>query len=241
MKKLVFESLDELYENTLNEIEYSAGEKRALKQGFDVMTKPQLAAIYLAAKDAMGRSEDSRGRGDSGLTRNALKMGKETVTDFQKLSAPRLADVLDLKPRTVNFTLSKFRLLLKGNREGTYENALYDKIIDAFDEFQKMPAGNVYSLAMEAVDINAGTERSDTFYDEASEQGKKSRENIKKRDKKISFSAIDLYNKLKDAMGEKTPKLVINKIAQEYDLPVDDIRTIIKNHLKNDPNLARKF
>jgi hypothetical protein len=244
MKKLVCESLDELYENYIlneEEYEYTGGEKAALTRGDDILTKTQLAAMYLAAKDAAGRSEDTRGRGDSGWTRNALKMNKEDSTDFHKLSAPRLADVLGLKPQTVIYTVSKFRLLLKGNREGTESNVLYNKIIDAFDEFQKMPAGDVHTLALEAVDMNASTERSEKYYDETHEQGKKSRENINTRNKKIGFSAIDLYNRLRNAMGEKTPKMVINKLATEYSLPAEDIRTIIKTHLKNDPNLARKF
>ena len=241
MKKLVCESLEELYGTDQPEIEYSSGEQAAISRGNDVLTKPQLAAMYLAAKDAMGRSEDTQGRGDSGLTRNALKMGKETVTDFQKLSAPRLGDVLDLKPRTVSYTLSKFRLLLQGNREGVYGNDLYNKIIDAFDEFEKMSVGEVYSIAMEAVNMDAGTERSDKFEEELAGQGRKTREKIQQRNAKIIQSTYDLYNQLRGALGERTPKAVINKLSAEYGLSAEDLRTIIKTNLKNDPNLARKF
>jgi len=188
-KKLVCESLEELYGTDQPEIEYSGGEKAAITRGNDVLTKAQLAALYLAAKNAAGRSDDTRGIGDTGLTRNALKMNKEVDTDFQKLSAPRLADVLDLKPRTVNYTLSKFRLLLQGNREGTESNVLYDKIIEAFDEFDAMEkkglSGEVYALASEAVNMGAGTERSDKWAEESSEQYKKTKEKIDKRNRKI--------------------------------------------------------
>ena len=201
--------------------------------------------MYLAAKGAMGRSEDTQGRGDSGLTRNALKMGKEENTDFQKLSAPRLGDVLNLKPRTVSYTLSKFRLLLQGNREGVFGNDLYEKIINAFDEFDKMMqdgrSGDVYALASEAVNMNAGTERSDKFAEESSEQGRKTREKIQARNNKIVQSTYDLYNKLRVPFGEKAPKMVLNKLSSEYGLPAEDLRTIIKTNLKNDPNLSRKF
>ena len=242
MKKLVCESLEELYgTNQSNEIEYSGGEKAAITKGQDVLTKPQLAAMYLAAKDAAGRSEDTRGRGDSGLTRNALKINKEENTDFQKLSAPRLADVLDLKPRTVNYTLSKFRLLLQGNREGTESNDLYAKIINAFDEFEKMSVGEVYSIAMEAVDMNAGTSRSDKFAEESYEQARKTRERIQARNRKIIQSTYEIYNQVRGTFGERAPKMVINKLSAEYGLSAEDLRTIIKTNLKNDPNLARKF
>lgn len=240
MEKLVCESLEELYGET-PEIEYTGGEKAAITRGHDVLTKPQLAAMYLAARDAMGRSEDTRGRGDSGLTRNALKMNKEENTDFQKLSAPRLGDVLDLKPRTVSYTLSKFRLLLQGNREGIHGNDLYDKIINAFDEFEKMSVGEVYSLATEAVNMDAGTERSQKYEEELAGQYRKTKEKIQARNNKIVYDAYDLYNKLKNAMGERTPKMVVNKISQEYGLDANDVRTIIKTNLKNDPNLARRF
>ena len=249
-KKLVCESLEELYGTGAqpplpDEIEYSGGEKAAITRGNDVITKSQLAAMYLAAKDGMGRSEDTQGRGDSGMTRNALKMNKEENTDFQKLSAPRLGDVLDLKPRTVSYTLSKFRLLLQGTREGIPGNDLYDKIINAFDEFEDMMkngrSGEVYSLAMDAVNMDAGTERSDKYDDELANQGRKSREKIQKRNEEIIRSTYDLYNKLRVAFGERAPKMVINKLSAEHKLSAEDIRTIIKIGLKNDPNLARKF
>lgn len=238
-EKLVCESLEELYGE--NEIEYSSGEQAAISRGNDVITKPQLAAMYLAAKDAMGRSEDTQGRGDSGLTRNALKMGKETITDWQKLSAPRLGDVLDLKPRTVSYTLSKFRLLLQNNREGVFGNDLYDKIINAFDEFEKMSPADVYSLASEAVNLDATTERSDKWAEDTSDQGRKTREKIQKRNAKIIQATYDLYNQLRGVLGEKAPKAVVNKLSTEYKISPEDLRTIIKQGLKNDQNLARKF
>ena len=245
MEKFVCESLEELYGTDQPEIEYSGGEKAAISRGNDVLTKPQLAAMYLAAKDAMGRSEDTQGRGDSGLTRNALKMGKEENTDFQKLSAPRLGDVLGLKPRTVSYTISKFRLLLQGNREGIFGNDLYDKIINAFDEFKGMGdqglSGELYSLASEAVNMDAGTEISDKWTEETSDQGRKSREKIQKRNAKIIQSTYEVYNQLRGSFGERAPKMVINKLASEYKLSPEDLRTIIKMGLKNDPNLARKF
>lgn len=230
-----------IMESYINEKEYR-GEKQALAQGLDILTQPQLAAIYLAAKDAAGRSESNRGRGDNALTRNALKMNREeTPKEFQRLSAPRLADVLGLKPRTVNYTLSKFRLLLSGNREGTYSNVLYNKIIDSFDTFEKMRVGDVYSLALEAVNMNADFSRSEEYQEQVSAQAKKSRENKIKKDAKIGYAAVGLFNGLKNTFGEKAPKMVINKLAKEYDMPAEAIRTIIKTYLKNDPIMARKF
>ena len=241
MKKLVCESLEELYgAPEIETQEYSKGERAALSQGLDVLSKSQLAAIYLAAKDAMGRSEDTKGRGDTGLTRNALKISKETPTDFQKLPAPRLADVLGLKPRTVNYTLSKFRLLLQGNREGTESNHLYDKVISAFDEFEKMSPGEVHALATEAVDPNADFSRSEEYEKEVALQGQKYRQNIKERNHKIGVDAYSLYNSYRP-LGEKAPKKVIDTISQKYNMSANDIRQIIKTHLKNDPFLARKF
>ena len=218
------------------------GERRALAQGLDILSKSQMAAMYLAAKDAMGRSEDTRGRGDTGLTRNAKRMNAEVQTDFQKLSAPRLADVLGLKPRTVNYTLSKFRLLLQGNREGTESNILYSKLINAFDEFEKMQVSEVFALANEAVDPNADYSRSEQYADEVAIQAKKSRENILKRNKIIGASAVSMFNSLRDRVGdEKAAKMTLNKIAAEKNITIEALRTIVKTYLKNDQVLARKF
>lgn len=238
MEKLVCESLEELYGAETETL--SPGEKRAFERGLDVLTKPQLAALYLAAKDAMGRSQDTRGRGDNALTRNALKINQETVTDFQKLPAPRLADVLGLKPRTVNYTLSKFRLLAQDNREGTFSNVLYDKIINAFDEFEKMQPAEVYSIAMEAVDPDADFSRSEKWEEEEYLRGQKYRENIKERNHKIGVDAYSLYNSYRP-LGDKATTMTVDRISQKYGLQANDIRTIIKAHLKNDPNLARRF
>ena len=243
--KLVCESLEELYGIDIEAPEYSAGEKAAITKGQDVLTKQQLAAMYLAAKDAMGRSEDTRGRGDTALTRNAIKINKEESTDFKKLSIPRLGDVLDLKPRTVSYTISKFRLLMQGNREGIHGNDLYEKIINAFDEFDKMEkegrSGEVHALAAEAVNMNAGTERSTKYEEELAGQYKKTKERIERRNRKIMQDTYDLYNQLRGPFGERAPKKIIDKLSLEYSLSPEDIRTIIKTNLKNDPNLARKF
>ena len=170
------------------------------------------------------------------------KENAEVQTDFQKLSAPRLADVLGLKPRTVNYTLSKFRLLLQGNREGTESNILYSKLIDAFDEFEKMQVSEVFALANEAVDPNADYSRSEQYADEVAIQAKKSRENILKRNKLIGASAASMFNSLRDRVGdEKAAKMTLNKIAAEKNITIEALRTIVKTYLKNDQVLARKF
>jgi hypothetical protein len=227
---------------TPNENDLLPGERRALAQGLDVMSKSQLAAIYLAAKDALGRSEDTKGRGDTGLTRNAIKINTEIQNDFRKVPASRLADLLDLKPRTVSYTLSKYRLLLQGNREGTESNHLYDKLINAFDEFEKMPISEVFVLANEAINPNADFSRSEKFADEVSAQAKKFREASLKRDKLLSISIVNMFNSLKSHVGdEKAAKMALSKISTEKNIPIETLRTTIKTYLKNDPILARKF
>lgn len=226
--KFVFEAFEE--ENL------SPGERRAANQGLDVLTKSQLAAIYLAAKDAMGRSEDTRGRGDTGLTRNARKMTANVETSFEKLSGYRLADVLSLKPRTVNYTMSKFRLLLQGNREGTESNVLYDKLINAFDEFEKMTPANVYALAIESVDLNADFSRSEQYQEQTAEQARLYKIKKDKEDKSKGNEIRSYFSAYKQHMDPiKAAIKTANYYANKYNTTTDEIKRIAKLTFKNDP------
>jgi hypothetical protein len=229
-------------EEQVEESNLSGGEQAALSKGFDVLTSSQLAAMYLAAKATISRSEDTRGRGDTFLTRNAKKMAETDRLNFDQLPLVRLADVLDVKPRTVNYTVSKFKLLLQGNREGTYSNCLYAKVVNAFDEFQKMVPSEVYALASEAIDVNADFSRSEQYLDEVAKQAKIYHENLVKRNKIIGSSAVSLFNALKDKMEEKKAvEKTISKIAEEKGLTIEAARKIIKNYVKNDRFLFNKF
>jgi hypothetical protein len=89
--------------------------------------------------------------------------------------------------------------------------------------------------------MDAGTGRSERFAEESAEQARKTRERIQARNNKIVQSTYELYNQLRGAFGERTPKMILNKLSSEYGLSAEDLRTIIKTNLKNDPNLARKF
>lgn len=218
------------------------GEKRALAQGLDILSDSQMAAIYLSAKDAAGRSEDTRGRGDNFLTRNAKKMMAGIEDGFEKLSAPRLADALGLKHRTVSYTCSKYRLLIQGNREGTESNVLYNKIISSFDGFQKMSSAELYLLASQAIDPNTDFSESDKFLAETALKAKKAKEKIMKQNNCIALSAMSLYNGLKDKLGDRIAiPLTLSQISSEKNIPIEELRTIIKTYLKNDRILAKKF
>jgi hypothetical protein len=132
--------------------------------------------------------------------------------------------------------------LLNGNREGTESNVMYDKLINAFDEFEKMSPADVYALAIEAVDPNADYSRSEQYQEETSIQAKKSREAMLKRDKAIGISAVNMFNSLRAKVGdEKASKMMVSAISKEKNLPADKVLTIVKTYLKNDPVLARKI
>ena len=89
--------------------------------------------------------------------------------------------------------------------------------------------------------MDAGTERSTKYEEELAGQYKKTKERIERRNRKIMQDTYDLYNQLRGPFGERAPKKIIDKLSLEYGLSPEDIRTIIKTNLKNDPNLARKF
>ena len=231
--KTVKEMLNEDY----REDELNPGELRALAQGKDVLSKSQMAACYLSAKNSKGRAEDAN---TTFAGKMATRMNKnEEETDFQRVSIPRLADMLDLSVRTVSYTVSKFRLLLEGNREGTLGNVMYEKIIYYFDLFQKMQPGEVYSLALEAIDPDADFSRSEEF----SEQSKKLAEKKKKSEKaKVNLAAeiVSIFNQYKPLGDEKAAKQTLKVIENKYSMSRDEIIKIIKAS-KIEPSIKKIF
>jgi len=232
----VFEELDQ--EGSL-EPELRPGKKRALARGDDVLTEAQYAACYLNAVENASRQEDTRGRGDSPMTRAALKMqDKEADKDFRKMSAAKLSVYLGLKPQTVERNVSKFKLLLSGNREGTPSNVLYPEIIEHFDKFKAMSPADVLTLAEEALDYNGDDTQYQEYLAKMSGQASKARGNKVLRTRKIGSDIKSLYGALRGKFGnEKAMKIAIDKVSQEKDIPRPEIILLAKEFFKGESSL----
>lgn len=219
----------------------NAAELRSQAQGKDVLTKSQMAACYLNAKNAIGRAEDAKTNFAGKMARKMNKVEKET--DFQRVTAPRLADMLNLSVRTVGYTVSKFRLLLDGNREGTASNVIYEKILYYFDLFQRMSPGEVHGLALEAIDPDASYDRSEEFSEQTSEYSKRTLEKKKEAER----SKFHLVNDLTAAFGqyrplgeEKAARQAIKSIMAKYGMDQASLIQAIKSS-KIEPSLRKIF
>lgn len=236
VKEMLNESINESRQKLENGylLEYddddlNAAELRARNQGKDILTRAQMAACYLNAKNAQGRSEDARTNFAGKMARKMNKVEKET--DFQKVSAPRLADMLNLSVRTVGYTVSKFRLLLDGNREGTESNVIYDKILYYFDLFEKMSPGEVHGLALEAIDPDASYERSLKFAEENREQYLRALAK-KREEEKNKFNIINAltsaFSQYKPLGEERAAKAALKSIEAKYAMTHDELIRMIK-------------
>lgn len=239
--KTVQDTINEAVDYQYDDENLNAAELRSLAQGKNVLTKAQMAACYLNAKNAAGRSEDNK---TNFAARMARKMNKaEKETDFQRVTAPRLADMLDLSWRTVSYTVSKFRLLLDGNREGTISNVMYEKILYYFDLFEKMQPSQVMAIAMEAVDPNADYTQSEEAAESSAKYSKISQEK-KKASEKLK---VDMINSLTSAFSqykplgeEKAAKRALAAMVTKYGITLPELIQTIKAS-KIESSLRRIF
>ena len=98
----------ESWEDT--DVEYSSGEMRAYSRGLQIMTKPQMAAIYLLAK---GRCEEV-GADYVKMIDGIQAFGYTDETDGTfNITVPALADAIGMdSDRTLSYTLKKFENLI---------------------------------------------------------------------------------------------------------------------------------
>jgi hypothetical protein len=233
-----------LVSDILNEAEIteekplSSGERAALKQGLDLITTPQMASLYLVAKYRLAKRED---KSSTFAGQMAQKMNRKVEEeDFRALPYGRLADVLDMNPLTVSRSTNKFMHLLQGTE--TASEILYPKIINAFDEFEKMQEGEVWAIAEEAINMLADTSKSDAFGEKNSEEGKKARDKAKKEQKEMGRAIRSLFLTLKETFKSepiKAAKMTATKLSSELGLSVDKIKDIARLEFKNDPVMLR--
>lgn len=153
---------EEPEEDWLMDRDFTSGEKAALARDFQILTKPQLAALYLKAlgrfeKEEPGsknRSVESRILFDTYVT--AIPGIQDFCEEDWKTERPYitiagLSDALGITSlTTVSRTVNKFYQLLAGIGE-TAEEALYPKVEEAFDFFKGKPVSYIQDIAKTAI------------------------------------------------------------------------------------------
>jgi hypothetical protein len=216
------------------------GEKASITKGLDVLSEGQMAACYLAAEARIGRREDSHGRGDSSVTRGSMAASTSQSEDFRNVSGIRLSSMLGLKPRTVEYTVSKFRLLLLGQRSGTEGNVMYDKILDSFDKFQSIQKAEVLDLAESALTGDVDREKEDEYRTKLNDEQKEIKSRADAKSLEIKRQIRQVFNNLKQKKdSHEAARLTIMSLAKSFDLPTDVIKTLAKAEFKKDPLILR--
>lgn len=224
--------------------EYRPGQKAAIARGDDILSDQQYAACYLNAIRSQERAEDTRGRGDTGLTRNALKMTDQATDDWQNVSSAKLSAYLDLKPQTVERTVSKFKLLLKGEREGTESNVIWPELANLFDTFEAMPKTEVLAMAEEAISSEPDWSDYNDYLATQSESGKKSREKKKATDSEVKREIRKVFLGLvKQFNGdlEKAVRITRKSMSDSFGLEPKSVSILAMQEFKNEPSLKKAW
>jgi hypothetical protein len=149
----------------LDDEELSPGEMAALERDLQVISKPQLAALYLKAlgQHTYGDVERLRGRRRreelinediyvTGIPGIEYFCNEDMRTGRLFIGPSALSDAIGLESLgTVTRTVNKFRLLLAGERVGTHEEIVYKKIIKAFDYLVVQSVDVVQNIAAECI------------------------------------------------------------------------------------------
>ena len=131
-----------------DDAELTSGEKAALARDFQIMSKPQLAALYLRA---LGKAKDNDYGAYTVMINGITPFGKVNNDGGFKITNHAFADAIGLDSTvTVSRTLKKFKLLITGEGANSGES-IYPKIINAFDQFKSKTTGQIAALAADAI------------------------------------------------------------------------------------------
>ncbi len=222
------------------EPEYTKGEKAALARDFQIMTKPQMAALYLAA---LGLEED-----DSKGKYLIMIPGIEDFGSFDEgrafeLTTPAFADAIGLESfGTVTRTINKFSNLISGEGE-TVGEALYPKVVKAYDEFSKMNPTSIANLAAQALQDVSYTKNRDKAAEmmgKAALRAQEKKQEMAKMGERVFTLIKALKNNPLLADAKKAQRAAIMRIARETSMDPSKIDMALQKFLTSN-NLASYY
>ncbi len=222
------------------EPEYTKGEKAALARDFQIMTKPQMAALYLAA---LGLEED-----DSKGKYLIMIPGIEDFGSFDEgrafeLTTPAFADAIGLESfGTVTRTINKFSNLISGEGE-TVGEALYPKVVKAYEEFSKMNPTSIANLAAQALQDVSYTKNRDKAAEmmgKAALRAQEKKQEMSKMGERVFTLIKALKNNPLFADAKKAQRAAIMRIARETSMDPSKIDMALQKFLTSN-NLASYY
>jgi hypothetical protein len=220
-------------EDWLEDEELGSGEKAAMTRDFQILSKPQLAALYLRA---LGKAKED----DPGkylVMIDGIDQFGEYDDDSRafKVSTAALGDAIGLDSiRTVGRTVNKFVNLITGTGE-TSSETIYPKLLRAYEFFQNRPIAQIVNLASEAIQDPA---LSTKHREEAIAAGPKAaaqRAAQKKMQLEVGSKVFALINSLRrnEIFRDisKAHRAAVNKMAAETGLTPERINLAYRKFL----------
>jgi len=238
-------------EDYLDDTELSPGELRALKRDLQVITKGQLAALYLKAlgkyKFMEEKAEDEKGAGRSAAERvsqDAYVTGIQGIEPFCNedwrsgnlyIGPSGLSDAIGIRSKgTITRTVNKFYLLLK-HGAGSYEEVVYPKVVKAYEYYKDKSIEFIQDIAAEAIE--------DPSTSNQHRNALASRGISKEQGIAIGKS---VYSRVQDLLKAENPKtkqllfnrdickvqkMAVNKISEMKNLTYNEVKSFYKDYL----------
>lgn len=216
-ERQIFE--DETEEEKVPEL--TSGEKAALARDAQILSKPQLAALYLRALGAIDENVDKympliiyANEDNDTKIPNIL----DFADDKKHWTSAAFADAIGLNSDyTVSRTVGKFKNMLSGVGHSE-QDVLYPKVIKAFDEFHNMDVHMVGQLAGECLQSSENSTVRDLVAKRNDELSSKRSEKTETMDNVFRL-VYELEHKLAKAFPSKSKAQIstwaVEKVAKE--------------------------
>jgi hypothetical protein len=229
----LYEDQEDYGDRDFDESTLSSGERAALARDNQIISKSQLAALFLKA---LGRSEGEDG---------AYLVMIDGIKDFGefdpntrafKITVPALADAIGLESMgTVYRTVNKFVNLIDGVGE-TQGEILYPKVVSAYEEFSTMNPVQLSNLAANCIQKAEEYTLNRDKAESAREGAANTRAQKAKRDDLIGEKVYSLINSLKSSSSifkepGRAQKIAIKKISTETGNTEEKIKELYKKYL----------
>ena len=227
------EGEDDYSDENFDDRNLTRGERAALARDNQVISRSQLAALYLKA---LGRVE-----GEDGaylvMIDGIKDFGEfDTNTRAFKITVPALADAIGLESMgTVYRTVNKFVNLIKGVGE-TQGEVLYPKVVSAYGKFSSMNPVQLSNLAARSIqkaeEYTLNRDKAESMRGSASS----TRLEKAKREDLTGEKVYSLINSLKSSSSifkepGRAQKMAIKKISTETGDTEEKIKDYYKKYL----------
>ena len=234
----IFESEEE---DWLSDEELSSGERAAIARDNQVMSKEQLAALYLRALDKSENSEEPNYILSIPGMRDFAEVSEKTQK--VKLTNSALADAIGLESqRTISRTVNKFLNLINGIG-ATDSEIIYNKLQKAYNFFKAQTPSVIATIAGEAIQDSSVSNKHRSSLDSNAELATEKRMEKKKQDLKIGAAVYSLINELRrnpyfsDIV--KAQATAIRKLSEETGMDSMFIKEAYKKYLTDKKIMTR--